>query len=151
VSGLVRRAILALAAGEVLDPARLDSLASVRVEAQDGLGPVFAELERRFVRGAVSEPLSFYFSLGERERWTLRIDAERCRVTRGKPEGAADCVLKTSPEMFRRIVREAYTPSPSEFFAGTVKSNNIELLLVFQRAFRLSEPLRPAAELGGVE
>jgi long-chain acyl-CoA synthetase len=49
----------------------------------------------------------------------------------------ADCVLKTSPAMFTRIVREAYTPTPSEFVAGTVKSNNIGLLFTFQKAFQL--------------
>jgi long-chain acyl-CoA synthetase len=145
---LARRAVLALSRGEVLAIDRLESLAELPTEtADDSLAPVFGELERRFVRNAVEEPVSFYFSLGERERWTLRIEPERCEVTPGKAVQSADCVLKTSPGMFRRIVREAYTPSPQEFISGAVKSNNIELLLVFQRAFRLTDDV---ASVGGV-
>jgi len=140
-SDLARRAVVALSRGEVFDISTLASLDSVPSEPlDDSLAPVFGELERRFVRNAVEEPVSFYFSLGERERWTLRIEPERCEVTPGKAVESADCVLKTTPGMFRRIVREAYTPSPQEFISGAVKSNNIELLMVFQRAFQLENP-----------
>lgn len=141
VAELTRRAVLALSRGEVFDISRLESLDAIVAEpADDSLAPVFGELERRFVPNAVEEPVSFYFSLGESERWTLRIEPERCQVTPGKAVDSADCVLKTTPGMFRRIVREAYTPSPQEFISGAVKSNNIELLMVFQRAFRLDSP-----------
>jgi long-chain acyl-CoA synthetase len=61
-------------------------------------------------------------------------------VKPGKHVDAADCVLKTSPDLFARIVREAYVPSPAEFLSGAVKTNNVGLLLEFQKAFRLSEP-----------
>jgi long-chain acyl-CoA synthetase len=81
--------------------------------------------------------VSFYFALGDSERWTVRINQEQCEVTPGKVANPADCVLKTSPDMFRRIVNEKYTPSPAEFMAGTIKSNNIALLFTFQRAFQL--------------
>lgn len=143
VADLARRAVLALSRGEVFDIAGLESLASVpREEGDDSLAPVFGELERRFVPNAVEVPVSFYFSLGENERWTLEVTPNRCQVTPGKAVVSADCVLKTTPGMFRRIVREAYTPSPQEFISGAVKSNNIELLMVFQRAFRLDSPSR---------
>jgi len=143
VADLARRAVLALSRGEVFDIAGLESLASVpREEGDDSLAPVFGELERRFVPNAVEVPVSFYFSLGENERWTLEVAPDRCQVTPGKAVVSADCVLKTTPGMFRRIVREAYTPSPQEFISGAVKSNNIELLMVFQRAFRLDSPSR---------
>ena len=145
VAELVRRAVVALSRGDVLDIRRLDSLEMAPgSEADTSLAPVFEDLAERFVPGAVSEPVSFYFSLGESERWSLRIEPSRCEVTPGKTRESADCVLKTSPSMFRRIVQEAYTPSPGEFISGVVKSNNIELLLVFQRAFGLGEPTRPA-------
>jgi long-chain acyl-CoA synthetase len=58
-------------------------------------------------------------------------------VQPGKAVEVADCVLKTSPSMFRRIVHDAYSPSPSEFISGQVKSNNIQLLMTFQKAFQL--------------
>ena len=83
------------------------------------------------------KPVSFYFSLGKDERWTIKITSDRCEVAPGKLLNAADCVLKTSPAIFTRIVREAYTPSPAEFVAGAVKSNSIGLLFTFQKAFQL--------------
>ena len=36
-----------------------------------------------------------------------------------------------------RIVRDAYSPSPGEFMSGQVKSNNIQLLMTFQKVFQL--------------
>jgi long-chain acyl-CoA synthetase len=48
-------------------------------------------------------------------------------------------VLKTSPEIFARIVREAFVPGPAEFMSGQVKSNDVELLLAFGQAFTLGE------------
>jgi long-chain acyl-CoA synthetase len=64
-------------------------------------------------------------------------------VKEGKHVAAADCVLKTSPDLFTRIVREAYVPSPAEFMSGAVKTNNVGLLLEFQKTFRLLEPASP--------
>lgn len=139
VANLVQRAVHALSRGEVLDISRIESLELVPVREDDSLAPVFRELEGRFLAGSVEQPVSFYFSLGSKERWTVRIDRDRCEVVPGKIESPADCVLKTSPAMFTRIVREAYTPSPAEFMSGAVKSNNIGLLLTFQKAFQLSD------------
>jgi long-chain acyl-CoA synthetase len=62
-------------------------------------------------------------------------------VRPGKPEGGtADCVLKTSPEFFTRIVREAYVPSPADFMSGAIKSNDVGLLVTFQKVFQLDQP-----------
>ena len=47
-------------------------------------------------------------------------------------------MLKTSPDLFTRIVKEAYTPSPVEFLSGAIKSNDISLLQTFQKVFDLS-------------
>jgi long-chain acyl-CoA synthetase len=106
----------------------------------ESLEQVFRELEQRFKAGSVQEPISFYFSLGDTERWTVRVTDRHCEVNAGKASSPADCVLKTSPDMFTRIVRERYTPSPAEFMAGTVKSNNIQLLFTFQKVFQLETP-----------
>ena len=68
----------------------------------------------------------------------MRVDAARCDVRPGKPEGGeADCVLKTSPEIFAKIVRESYVPSPADFMSGVFKSNDVALLMTFQRVFQL--------------
>jgi long-chain acyl-CoA synthetase len=141
VARLIERAVSALAKGEVLDLAGLkpEDVADAPKVELDSLEPVFRELETRFVRGSVEQPVSFYFSLGDTERWTVRITESSCEVRPGKIN-AADCVLKTSPAMFTRIVRERYMPSPAEFMAGAIKSNNIALLFTFQKAFQLESP-----------
>jgi len=111
--------------------------AEERQQEPESLAIVFDELKERFLVGSVEAPVSFYFSLGDKERWTVRITQESCEVSPGKVITVADCVLKTSPDMFTRIVREKYTPSPAEFLAGAIKSNNIQLLFTFQKAFQL--------------
>jgi long-chain acyl-CoA synthetase len=162
VSRLAQQAVVALRAGDILDLAALrrdgegvptieegasaDDRALV-APSQRGLHrrehplvTLFAELESKFKPGVVPKPLSFYFTLGgdPLAKWTVKVDALSCEIRPGKPEGsAADCVLKTSPEIFARIVREAYTPGVAEFLSGAVKSNDVELLLTFQKVFEL--------------
>jgi long-chain acyl-CoA synthetase len=68
----------------------------------------------------------------------VKVDAERSEVKPGKPEGgSADCVLKTSSEIFTKIVRESYMPGPADFMSGAIKSNDVTLLLTFQKIFQL--------------
>ena len=140
VTRLMRRAIEELSHGRRLETETL-SLEQVRSWAETpqeeaSLSSLFSELEGRFLRGSVKAPLSYYFSLGS-ERWTVRVNEDSCRVQPGKTVDVADCVLKTSPSMFTRIVRDAYSPSPGEFMSGQVKSNNIALLMTFQKVFQL--------------
>ncbi len=47
-------------------------------------------------------------------------------------------ILWTSPEIFTKIVRESYVPSPAEFLSGAIKSNDPSLLYTFQQVFELS-------------
>ncbi|MDX2052691.1 MAG: AMP-binding protein [Polyangiaceae bacterium] len=136
VSALTRRAVAELERGRVLDISKLTP-ADLFDQGFQSLDKVFAELKGRFVPGVVNAPISYYFALGEKERWSLRVTPDSCEVASGKSSGQADCVLKTSPGIFTRIVREAYTPTPAEFMSGTVKSNNIQLLLTFQKLFQL--------------
>jgi long-chain acyl-CoA synthetase len=146
VSRLAQRAVVALRAGDVLDLAQSESNspdASGRhapTPQKHPLAVLFAELESKFKPGTVERPISYYFTLGgdPLAKWTVKVDPKGCEIRPGKPEGVvADCVLKTSPEIFARIVRDAYTPGPAEFLSGAVKSNDVELLLTFQRAFEL--------------
>ena len=46
-------------------------------------------------------------------------------------------VKKLSEEIFTKIIKESYTPSVAEFMSGKVKSNDIALLQLFQKAFAL--------------
>lgn len=138
VARLARRAVFELSQGKVLDTRRLSPADLLEgAEPGRGLGPLFKELEQRFKPGTVEEPVSFYFALGDAERWTISVTPTSVHVSPGKVVERADCVLKTSPGMFRKIVREGYTPSPAEFMAGDVKSNNVGLLVTFQKIFQL--------------
>lgn len=139
VAKLTEKAVRALSNGTVFNTADLtpEDMRLVSELPPETLEPVFEELKERFVAGSVKQPVSYYFALGDSERWTVRITPELCEVYPGKVINPADCVLKTSPDIFTRIVREAYTPSPQEFISGMVKSNNVGLLLTFQKAFSL--------------
>ena len=139
VARLAREAVLALRDGKLLDISRASSteLASSR---QHPLVGVFQELEEKFRPENVLKPVSFYFTLGGDAfaKWTVKIDSERCEIRLGKPDGGtADCVLKTSAEIFTKIVRESYVPTPTEFMSGAIKSNDVALLETFQKAFQL--------------
>jgi len=138
VARLTQRAVVALGRGQVLDTKTLGVDDLDERDEDQSMERLFKELEHRFVAGSVTDPISFYFSLGKRERWTVKVTPDSCEVMAGKPTGDADCVLKTSPAMFARIVREAYTPTPGEFMSGTIKSNNIALLMTFQKVFQLA-------------
>jgi long-chain acyl-CoA synthetase len=139
VARLAREAVLALRDGDVLDLADGQEPAP---ERENPLVQLFAELATKFRAGEVERPLSYYVSLGTEElaKWTVRVDAQACDVRPGKPDGQADCVLKTSPEIFTKIVRESYVPSPADFVSGVIKSNDVALLLTFQKIFQLDQP-----------
>ena len=140
VAKLARRAVLALQAGEVLDVSRIAALDEKRAAPAHPLVVLFAELETKFDRQAVEKPVSFYFTLGDgaNAKWTVSVSKDTCEVKPGKPEGGvADCVLKTSPEIFTKIVRNSYMPSPAEFMSGAIKSNDVGLLMTFQKVFQL--------------
>ena len=141
VARIAHAAVVALRDGQVLDLARAES-ADLAVDAENPLIDLFAELETKFRAGEVERPVSYYVSLGNDDlaKWTVRVDAARCDVRPGRPQGGeADCVLKTSPEIFAKIVREAYVPSPADFMSGVFKSNDVALLMTFQRVFHLDQ------------
>ena len=146
VAKLARRAVLALRDGDVLDVASMDALSPPSIppaakKREHPLVTLFQELETKFDKGRVEKPVSFYFTLGSDTyaKWTVLCDREKCEIRQGKPEGGtADCVLKTTQDIFTRIVRDAYVPGAAEFISGQVKSNDIELLFTFQKIFALA-------------
>ena len=137
-SRILRQGVSALRDGSVLDASTLEPEMAPLEEQPAGLQAIFAELEERFQPSAVEKSVSWYFSLegAESERWTVYVEKEGVAVTRGRPKGGkADCVVKTSPEMLKRIVRDAYVPSVPEFVSGKIKTNEIPLLMEFSRVF----------------
>lgn len=139
VAKIAQRAVEHLRDGKVLDLDHEDAPARAKLVAST-VEPIIDELRGKFVKGAVAKTVSFYFSIGDGDdgKWSLVIDAEKAVFVQGRPaSGTADCVLKTTEDIFSKIVREHYTPSVAEFMSGKVKSNDISLLQVFQKAFAL--------------
>ncbi len=142
IAQLTEQAVRMLRDGKVLDLRTLDRQAeALPAPSESPIERLFRDLEARFRADRVDKPVTFYFTLGVQDdaKWTLKVAKDGCSAQKGKPEGGvADCVLKTSPEIFTRIVKEAYVPSPMEFLSGAVKSNDISLLQTFQKVFDLS-------------
>jgi long-chain acyl-CoA synthetase len=141
VARIAFQAVQSLSRGQTMELSDVDVAAIRRTEIpqEEGLGGVFEELRERFVPGAVAEPLSYYFSLGD-ERWTVRATKAEIEVAKGKTVESADCVLKTTPNLFERIVREAWVPGPNDFVSGQIKTNNVAHLLTMQKLFQLATP-----------
>jgi hypothetical protein len=98
---------------------------------------VFESMQEHFIPGMIDKDMSFYFSLGEGpgEKWTVYVGPKTCKVDEGKTTENADCVLKTSSDMFLNMVLEGYTPGVMDFTRGRIKSNNPEALKSFREAF----------------
>jgi long-chain acyl-CoA synthetase len=142
VARLAQAAVLALGVGQVLDLSRASRGEEPLPQLEHPLVKLFAELEAKFRAGEVEKPVSYYVSLGSDQlaKWTVRVDSVACDVRPGKPDGGqADCVLKTTPEIFTKIVRESYIPSAADFISGAVKSNDVALLMTFQKVFQLDQ------------
>jgi putative sterol carrier protein len=97
---------------------------------------IFERLARIYPRGGVSRPLSYYFSLGDEEKWTVLLTPEKCEVRRGKPGTDADCFVKASAELFLDVWNGRYTPSARDFLTGAIKSNNPLMIRDFVAAFQ---------------
>lgn len=100
---------------------------------------LFNEIERNFIKGKLDKEISIYFSLGDSsdEKWTVFAGPDKCIVKKGKAVEKADCVLKTSPDMFIKIVREGYEPDMTDFLLGRFKTNNPNLLEKFKKCVKL--------------
>ncbi|MBI1949266.1 MAG: AMP-binding protein [Deltaproteobacteria bacterium] len=116
-----------------------DAAGADESEAGRALREIFQDLERRFQREAVKDPLTYYFSLGEGKdaKWTVQVAKDGCRIVNDKLDGKADCVFKTDARMFTKIIKEHYIPDVSEFLDGTVKTNDPELLTTFLSIFKI--------------
>jgi long-chain acyl-CoA synthetase len=93
-------------------------------------------LRTRFRPGAVDKPTTYYLSLGDRddEKWTVTLTATSCELAPGKT-GTADCVLKTSADLFVKMLAGQHKPGPMDFVTGKIKTSDLDLLLRLQKAF----------------
>jgi putative sterol carrier protein len=101
------------------------------------IAKVMKTLPKMFNKANVKKARTFYFSLGEKEKWTVAL-ADKCVVTAGKPKEDADCFFKASEEMFLDVWNGRHTPSAKDFLTGAIKSNNPLLLKEFVAAFQKS-------------
>jgi putative sterol carrier protein len=97
---------------------------------------VFQTLPKMFQKGSLTKPRTFYFSLGDEEKWTVSLSPDKCEVTPGKPAADADCFFKASEQMFLDVWNGKHTPGPKDFLMGTIKSNNPIMLKEFVSAFK---------------
>lgn len=96
---------------------------------------IFDGLRANYKAGAFDEQKTFYFSLGD-DKWTVTVGPKSCRVETGKTVDQADCVLKTSPELFLKMWNGEHTPGMGDFMSGRVKSNDPFALKPFMEAFK---------------
>ena len=102
------------------------------------IAKVFKGLPKRFNKKNVKSERSYYFSLGDDEKWTVHIHKSKCTVERGN-DGAADCFFKGPAELFLDVWNGKHKLGPTDFLTGRVKSNNPMLLKEFVAAFQKSE------------
>ena len=147
VAWLAHEAVAALRDGTVLrtdelDPAQLDDAPQREPTPAEKVEKAVKSLPERFDVARFEKPVTWYFSLGSKEgpRWTVSVQGDGVQVQPGRPAGAADCVVKTSEDVFTRLVEDAYVPDPAEFMSGAIKTNDIPLLIEFSRVFNLSDP-----------
>jgi putative sterol carrier protein len=96
---------------------------------------IFKGLCKRFNKANVTAERSYYFSLGEDEKWTVRLTKDKCEVRQGTNDGA-DCFFKGPAELFLDVWNGRHQLGPMDFLTGKVKSNNPVLLKDFVKAFQ---------------
>ena len=98
------------------------------------LEDIFSSMRGQYQKGVFTTPTKFYFSIDDIKR-TVTLDAECCSVVNGKSVEEADCVCKTSREMFSKIWNDGYRPGIMDFMGGAIKSNAPQLLQQLLTAF----------------
>jgi putative sterol carrier protein len=99
------------------------------------IAKIFKDLPRRFNKANVKDERTYYFSLGDDEKWSVHIKRDKCTVKKGKTDDA-DCFFKGSAEMFLDVWNGDHKLGPKDFLTGKVKSNNPILLKDFVAAFQ---------------
>jgi len=95
---------------------------------------IFTAMQEQYQKGVFTIPTTFYFSVDDIKK-TVTLDAESCTVENGKTVAEADCICKTSGEMFSRIWNDGYRPGIMDFMGGAIKSNAPQLLQQLLTAF----------------
>lgn len=96
----------------------------------------FERLKQRYKKNVVKKPTVFYLSLGDApdQKWVMTLTPEECTAAPGKSE-SADVVLKTSEDLFVKLIRGEWVPGAMDFMRGKIKTNDIEGLKLLKDAF----------------
>jgi len=98
------------------------------------LEKIFAEMASEYKSGVFESQQTYYFSLAETKK-TVVCTSSDCQVSSGRTVQSADCVCKTSPEVFIKIWNDGYRPGMKDFLSGAIKSNNPGALQLFLQGF----------------
>lgn len=84
---------------------------------------IFDLMPSRYRKGSATKPTSYYFSIGD-SKWTVKVTPDDVTVESGKTIDNADVVLKTTPELFLKMVVEGKAPGPIDIARGKIKTND---------------------------
>jgi hypothetical protein len=87
------------------------------------IAQIFDAMPSRFKPGSVKQASTFYFSVGD-HKYTVKLGPDGCTVDKGKTIENADVVLKTTPELFEKMVIHGKMPGPLDIARGKVKTND---------------------------
>jgi long-chain acyl-CoA synthetase len=100
------------------------------------LEQAFEAMKARYKPNVIQDSLTFYFSLGDDpgQKWVMKVSPEACEIEQGKSD-SADCLLKTSEELFLKLIRGEWTPGVMDFMRGKIKSNDPQKLQLLKDCF----------------
>ena len=76
------------------------------------IAKIFKGLPKRFNKAGVKAARSYYFSLGDDEKWTVRVGKDKCTVEKGQNEDA-DCFFKAPAELFLKVWNGTHKLGPA--------------------------------------
>lgn len=88
----------------------------------------------RYRPGVLDRPRTYYFSIGD-FKYTLRCTPDACALEEGKTVDQADCILKTTPELFEQLVFKGKRPGAWDIARGRFKTNDVAALTQLKDLF----------------
>ena len=97
---------------------------------------IFSEMPGRYRVGS-AESSVYYFSIGDK-KYTVKLSKDGCVVENGRTVEKADYILKTTPELFEKMVVKGKMPGPIDIARGKVKTNDPRALMNLRDYFDFS-------------
>ena len=84
---------------------------------------IFDLMPSRYRKGSASKLTTYYFSIGDFKA-TVKITPEGVTVEPDKTVENANVILKTTPELFEKMVLHGKAPGPIDIARGKIKTND---------------------------